>query len=63
MKWWKREKGRAVSKVADKSPWRTMGSVGQPRGRCWQARHRLDWAPSGVEGLLLMVKRAQTDTY
>lgn len=56
-------KGRVVPKVADKSPQRTMGSVGQPRGRCWLARHRLDWAPSGVEGLLLMVKRAQTDTY
>lgn len=55
--------GRVMSKVADKSLQRTMGSVGQPRGRCWQARHRLDWAPSGVEGLLLMVKRAQTDTY
>lgn len=24
---------------------------------------RLDGAPSGVEGLLLMVERAQTDTY
>lgn len=56
-------KGCAVPIVADKSLLRTMGSVGQPRGRCWQARHRLDWAPSGVEGLLLMVKRAQTDTY
>lgn len=55
-------KGRVMSKVADKSLQRTMGSVGQLRGRCWQARHRLDWAPSGVEGLL-MVKRAQTDTY